>query len=573
MCDKTSVLLCLNHLTRKRLIVSFFVFSGFLFPHFVLSNTLEILVKQGLQHFHPLREANFTTNYVLALGHRPLIILNKTWQWECVYCVNIPHPKNGLVKVFKGNKTRVTAHWEIHEQARWGDGVSITAHDVVLAWKILAADQVNMLDNPGLRQIVKIEVDEKNAKKFKVTYRGAAYNFFHHGSIYMIPSHLEEGVWEKSKKNLINYYNNSSYFTNPTSPGLYSGPYLLKKHIPGKNLSFYKNPYYFVDSYFKKIKIIFKNSIKNLSFLKQKKTQIVSETLLNYKNFNELTKNFYKKHKSHQVKQTSNRIYEQVTFNLRNPILKDPNVRKALLFSIDRLYLVKKKFHLLFSLATTPFHPNDPFFYTGFQEDSYSKNLSKAHKLLQQSGWKKDKKGIYERRGENLRFKIETNKNHALRRTIAKYLQESWKKLGVQVDIVYHPSEIFFGNIVKRINFSDIALFAWVAHIDQPPSNMLSSSRIPNTKNEYFGQNISTWYNEKVDRAMEDVFTEFDHFKRKSLMEEVQREFLQDVPFLPLFFHSYFSIIPIKLTNYFLSGHLFPSTGYIEHWNLIEKDK
>ncbi len=62
--------------------------------------------------------------------------------------------------------------------------------------------------------------------------------------------------------------------------------------------------------------------------------------------------------------------------------------------------------------------------------------------------------------------------------------------------------------------------------------------------------------------------TEFEFEKRKALMKQIQREYTEQVPVIPLYFRAQISVVPKGMENYRMSGHQFYSTLRAEYWSL-----
>jgi peptide/nickel transport system substrate-binding protein len=259
-------------------------------------------------------------------------------------------------------------------------------------------------------------------------------------------------------------------------------------------------------------------------------------------------------------------VYEHIDVNLRNPILQDVKVRKALLYGADRDKLVQALFEGRQRKAISNVHPKD-IYYT---EDvvQYPYDAAKAGQLLDEAGWKMGPGGIRQKDGKKLSLSLMTTAQNKVRELVEVFLQQEWKKIGIEVVINNEPARVFFGETVRKGAYPALAMFAWTSSPDNPPRSTLYSAEIPTEKNGYSGQNSGGWSNAKVDKLLEDIFKEFDPAKRKTMMNEIQKAYTDEVPVLPLYVRAEVAVTPANLKGYRITGHQFYSTLSVDQWDL-----
>jgi peptide/nickel transport system substrate-binding protein len=161
-----------------------------------------------------------------------------------------------------------------------------------------------------------------------------------------------------------------------------------------------------------------------------------------------------------------------------------------------------------------------------------------------------------------------TTAGNKLRELIQQVLQNQWKQIGVEVVIKNVPARTYFGETMKKQQFTALAELAWVSNPEEPPTNTLATSAIPNAENNYGGANYSQFSNPTLDRLIGEVQRELDPAKRKPLWVQMQKIYTEELPVLPLFFRTDVYVVPKWLTGVIRPGQL-PSNYFgVETWGV-----
>jgi peptide/nickel transport system substrate-binding protein len=146
------------------------------------------------------------------------------------------------------------------------------------------------------------------------------------------------------------------------------------------------------------------------------------------------------------------------------------------------------------------------------------------------------------------------------------YLQDAWKKIGVEVLLKNAPARVLLGDIVRHRKF-EMVYYSNVMAPNDMGSERYLSEMIPSEKNGWSGSNRSGWVNHDVDRWLKEAEHSFNAKKRISLMRKVLKAYTEDLPALPLYYRSNSSVIPKDLKNYDMSGHLYSEYLTVETWS------
>ncbi len=533
---------------------------------------LTIGITQEYDSLNPLISQNSGGFYIYYLFTHGLTEINSDWQWQCWLCTKLPTIDNGLAKAIEEDgKKKLLVQWEIHPKATWGDGTPVTAYDMKLAWEVGKSKNVIVGLKDVFEQIESFTIDPKNPKRFTTKYHKVRYDYYQIGTFHLLPSHIEGPIWEKSKNSLGAYEKQTAYSTNPTNPGLSMGPYMVREAKAGSHVILVRNPHYYGRK--PKIeKLIFK-IIPNTQALEANllagTIDMISEIGIKFDQALALEKRIEKDpelKKRFRVSYRQGTIFEHIDFNLRNPVLQDRRVRRALTYSIDRNKLVEALFEGKQQAASHRTHPLDPYFTD--EVTKYPYDPRKAAELLDAAGWKVGKNGVRERDGKPLLLSFMSTAGDKTRELVEVFLQHEWQKVGVDIAIKNQPSRTFFGETIRKAKYPAMAMYAHISSPGNVPESILQSISIPRKENGFSGQNVMGFVNKKVDAAFDDIVLELDFNKRKKLMKIVQQEVTKELPTIPLYFRAQIAVVPVNLTGFRITGHQFFSTLSADKWAL-----
>jgi len=210
-----------------------------------------------------------------------------------------------------------------------------------------------------------------------------------------------------------------------------------------------------------------------------------------------------------------------IGFNMNDPVLADPKVRKAIAHAIDRDAVITHLLRGLGHKAESLLSPINPFF-TEILSLSYDPELSK--KLLDEAGYSAPSNGE-----ARLTLTYKTSKNPT-RKTIVEVFGEQLRKVGINLEIKSFEWGTFFAD-VKSGNFQMYSL-TWVGTVDPDIYYYIfhSDSLPPD------GANRGRYVNPELDALLEAGRTETNFQKRKTIYDEVQRVIAHDLPYIHLWY-------------------------------------
>src|ERR1035437_6771343 len=530
--------------------------------------TLVIGMSQYPPSLQPGIDPTVAKNYAIRFGYLPIATYDDDRKMQCFLCTEVPTIANGrgkLVDLGSGKKG-LTVKFTLHPQAKWGDGVAVTSNDVAFTWSVGVKPESGFARPDLFQKITRVQVID--AKNFILHMNKAEYDFADLVNFPLMPAHLEEPVI-KGLASQADYNKNTLYNRAPTTAGLWNGPYRLIQIQSGAFLVFEPNPHWWgAKPYFTRItlKTIEKTATLEAN-LRSGDVDFISGVLgLSMDQGLAMVKEPALQ-KKYDFEFPLGLVYEHIDLNRNNPALKDKRVRQALLLGIDRETLVKQLVDGKFPVAHSWVNPLDPGYDANVTK--YAFDQPKARALLDQAGFKLGTDGIrFSAAGQRLSLEYMTTAGNKLRELIQQVLQNQWKQIGVEMVIKNVPARTYFGETMKKQQFTALAELAWVSNPEDPPTNTLATSAIPNAENNYGGANYSQFSDPTLDRLISEVQRELDPAKRKPLWVQMQKIYTEELPVLPLFFRTDVYVVPKWLTGVIRPGQL-PSNYFgVETWGV-----
>ena len=254
--------------------------------------------------------------------------------------------------------------------------------------------------------------------------------------------------------------------------------------------------------------------------------------------------------------------YREIALNLRNPILADLQVRRALAYAINKPDLIHKISHDVDIPADTdqpPFlwahNPNVP---------KYDYNPAKANALLDADGWAMGPDGIRHKNGQALELAMTGATGAAETANLEAVVQEEWKAIGVRAIVKNADSALMFasygaGGILQDGKY-DTGFYSWINGVDPDDSVNFMCDQIP----EKGGQNSFFFCDPRLDAAETIALTQYDEAKRKPAYDTIQEVLAEQVPTIFIWYVSRQDIANVDLKGYK------PAHAVTTFWNTWE---
>lgn len=212
-------------------------------------------------------------------------------------------------------------------------------------------------------------------------------------------------------------------------------------------------------------------------------------------------------------------------FNLRDPILSDLRVRRAIAMAIDREAIVRAIWGGHADIADSILAPGFWAHAEGVPAVRYDPRS--AAELFDAAGYR-DPDGEGPKPRFTLTYKTSQNE---LRRRIAAVFQEQLRRVGVAVEVQSYEWGTFFSDI-RTGNFQLYSL-TWVGIRDPDIFQYaFHSGSVPPA-----GANRGGYRNAEIDRLVEAGRREISRERRRAIYGKVQRILSKELPIVPLWIH------------------------------------
>ena len=525
---------------------------------------LKIGVSQYPPTMNPMTAASVSLSLVNGMTRRPVTLYDQSWTLVCGLCVTLPTLENGLAKreSLAGGGEGIAITYQLRPEATWGDGTPVSSADVVFTWEVGRHPQSGVVSGEGWRRILSIDVVD--AKTFVLHVDRVTFDYNAFGSE-LLPAHLEGPVFQADP---AAWRERSLFDSDATNPGLYFGPYRIQQVTPGSEIVLERNPtWYGAAPAFDRIRFITVSSTATLeaNLLSGAIDMIAGELGLAI----DQALAFERRHGAeYQVLYQAGLFYEHMDINLTQGAVADRAVRQALLYAIDRQALSDRLFGGKQPVANSPVSPLDQNLAADLP--AYPYDPGKAAALLEAAGWLPGADGIRVKDGQRLALSMTTTAGDRTRVLVQQVLQAQWKAAGIEVRIDNHPARVLFGDVLRERKYGDLALFGWIAAPSSTQRTLLYSTEVPSAANDWSGQNYTGYANPAMDRLIDAIELELDPGKRRLLWAEMQRLYMTDLPALPLYWRANSYILPKWLIGVRPTGHLGPSTLWVEEWTVAQ---
>jgi peptide/nickel transport system substrate-binding protein len=414
-------------------------------------------------------------------------------------------------------------NFSIRPNAVWHDDTPVTSDDVIFTIDMMkSAGSLYPQDIKDLWS--KIEVTKLNDKNLKFTLPEPFVPFMDYLTFGVLPKHLLESTAPDQMEKL-------EFNIKPVGSGPYKFDQLLVEagQITGVVLSL-SPTYYGTEPFIEQVVFrYYPTSADALDAYRQgdvfSVSQITSDVLgaaLEEPNLSIYTSRMPK--------------MSFVLFNLNNPevqFLQNAKVRRALMFGINRPYLINTYLQGQAIIADGPILPNSWAYYDGMERFEY--DPAAAINLLKGEGYVIPAGGGDVRAKDNapLTFTM-MHPDDATYTQIAQTIRDDWAAIGVRVDL-------------QAVPYEELVLDSLPSRAYQAALVDMDLSRTPDPDPYPFwhqaeatgGQNYSQWDDRAASEYLEQARVTADYTLRARLYRNFQVIFAKELPALPLFVPVY----------------------------------
>jgi ABC-type dipeptide transport system, periplasmic component len=465
----------------------------------------------------------------------------------------VPTLQNGDISADQKSIT-----FKLRPNLKWSDGQPLTAQDVDFTWKLWTNPAFGASNTIGYNLIKSTDITHNN---LWITFHlSAPFEPFlaqwTDGALAPMPEHIFKSIKPgdvlKSPENL--------------KPSVSSGPFTVTQSQPGTQYTVTRNSAYYLASQGLPHldKIVFRVVTDQDTILKDVQAGTVNSAW-----FLDVTKtSSYKALTNYQfVTAPVAANFEAIYFNLKNPVLQDVNVRKAISMAIDQKTLISTARHGQATQLCTD-HPSA--FNPGYQANAVCPTYdpSGAKALLEKAGYTLGSDGIFAKNGQKLSFNYSSTSNNAWRAEDEDILQQEFKAIGVQIKIVNYPGSTFFGTFLPqgKVGSYDLAEFENSFTYDADDASIGACSQIPSAANSLGGSNFSFYCNKALDQQYTVEQSSSDPATRQAAFDKIHQIYLTDFPFIVLYAPVDIAVAKNTAHNYVIGSEGSSESVNVMNW-------
>lgn len=432
-------------------------------------------------------------------------------------------PIPGIAERWEISKDGLT--WTFHlRQAQWSDGKPVTAQDFVAGWR-------RVLDSKTAGRAAATLWPVKNARAISSGMKP--------------PSEL--GVQASSAHALtVTLENPTPYLPEllampAAAPlarkGTFNGPYMLKSWSPNDRITLARNPRFYDAA---------KVRIETVNYLPTPDTQSALRRL----RAGELDMQtplpsaqlaWMRQNMPGALRIMPSLALAYLAINLRDPVLADIRVRRAINLVYDREAVAQKVMKLGESPAYSYVPPNLTNYRNGpaldFKSMAYPARLAQARRLMQDAGF-----GPFNK----LRLTYAASSNPDSRRLAAVFQAMARQ---IHIDMQIRVADYQINLRAMREGQYQLGYTTWLADFDDAANFLdLLRSGAPN--------NYAGYRNAKFDAAMTSAEGEPDAAKRAALLQAAEKIALADMPWVPIRYLSQSEAVGPRVGGYIANARL-----------------
>ncbi|MFI5709697.1 ABC transporter substrate-binding protein [Kribbella sp. NPDC051620] len=459
-------------------------------------------------------------------------------------------------------------------QAKWSDGQPITADDA--AWtfnKMITDDGAKTANGPAVENFASVTASGQNLTiKLKTPQASMLDN-----PVPIMPKHVWEKVADIAKYEATDF------------PAVTSGPYIAVEQKKDQYVKLKANPDYWRGApKIDELQVIFyDNPAAAIVGLKKGDIDLIGRLAppdfdalkgdSNIVQWNEQGRRATYLQINHGATTSDNKPIGD-----GHPALKDPKVREALHYAIDKQKLVDEVQNGLAVPADGSIIPPmyKDFFWQASGAEKVSFDLAKANQILDQAGYKKGADGIRTMPdgSRKLQFRFSIHTDTPIEEKLAEYLTGWFKEIGITLTTKRLDSSKFTEETGTTALF-DIAISGWSVNPD--PEEVLAThlcSRRPTASGEGGGTE-SFYCDPQYEALYQQQLKELDRPKRADIIKKMEERLYTDAPVIALYYPNDLegyrkdriaSITPIPEDK----GILYGGSGYWPFYTLqaVSKD-
>lgn len=257
--------------------------------------------------------------------------------------------------------------------------------------------------------------------------------------------------------------------------------------------------------------------------------------------------------------------YSFFAYNVRNPILADKRVRKAITYAVNRQEMLDSFFNGQGTIISGPFAPG-----------SWAYNLDvhplpfdpqKASALLEEAGFSRGSDGFMQKSGQKLSLSLKVpieKESEAVKRVVLAF-RNYLRNIGADINVEFKEWQSWKEDVFLEHDF-DIIFASWVFDDSADISSLFHSGEIGAWKNNFGG-----YSNPEVDGLINESKLTLDHEKRRTINRKLHSILAEENPYTFLWTLTNYAGYHKKVRR--VAIHPYKFFSYADDWFMEEKDQ
>jgi peptide/nickel transport system substrate-binding protein len=490
---------------------------------------LRISIQQDVKNLNPLLNSNTTDAFVGFLMFEPLVSADDKGNPVPILVTQVPTLENGGI-----SKDGLTVTYHMRHDVKWTDGVPVTSKDVKWSWQAIMNPNNNVISRHGYDYIRSIDTPDPWTVVVHLKQKFSPFV-----NTFFAPS---DQPYPVAPAHVLAQYPNINEIPFNSEPNVSDGPFKFGEWSHGDHITLVANDDFFMGK--PKLRQVYlrivpdENTAVNL-LQTHAIDWIYQASIENYPALKGIpgTTIYWMRVNG----------YEDIQFNDARPFLRDPRVRQAIAYAIDKKRLIATLTYGQETEATEDI-PDWMWAYDPAVK-SYPYDPARARALLEAAGWQPGPDGIMRKNGEPLLLVEVTNNSNVTRRKESVIIQEELRQIGIAMQVKYFPGDVLFapageGGVLQGGNF-DVSIAGWFAGIDPDDSSQYMCKNIPPG-----GYNYDRYCSAAMDAAQMMALTHYDIAARKKAYAKTQQLLHDDVPELFIFYYKQMQPISVDFKGF-----------------------
>ncbi|HEY2475012.1 MAG TPA: peptide ABC transporter substrate-binding protein [Candidatus Cybelea sp.] len=500
---------------------------------------LRVAVADEPKNLNPLLAGTTGEVFIDRLMFEPLLSADPRGNPAPMLAASVPTQANGGISA-----DGLTIRYSLRRDARWSDGVPVSAGDVEFSWKAIENSNNDVVSRHGYDDVRAIDVPNAHTLIVHLKKRFSPFvnTFFAESDqpYDVVPAHI------------LARYADINHVAFDAAPAVSDGPFRFAQWRRGDRIELTANPTFFEGRPgLKQVEIDFvPNEDSAINLLRTHAVDYIFQpSIQTYLTLRTLSDS--------RIVWVNVNGFEGVEFNLSHPVISDTRVRRAIAAAIDKVSLTQRLTHGQTTVATEDL----PNWMWAFDPNvrSVPYDPAAAKDLLAQDGWAPGPDGMLRKSGQPLELLFVTDNAQATHRSEALLIQAALRRIGIAVEIKYYPFDILYapeamGGIQHGGKF-DMLLYSWYAGIDPDNSSQLTCDNFPP-----HGYNDPHYCSPAMDAVQAMALSHYDQVMRTVAYAKIEHLLSIDNPILFFWWQRQQEAISVDF-------HGFDPNPVIESWN------